>query len=161
MLRRKLAAAARLRREQLEAAARLREAEEQLAALVRYRREQLDNQRYLQFLFDANELESWIHEKLQAVIVENYTDALNLQAKIEKHQTFEAEVAAIRNAKGVLFNTGMEMIRQEHFQKVSIKKRLDRLHGLWELLFRKLAEKGRRLQQAQLFLTSYLKHNHF
>ena len=63
-------------------------------------------------------------------------------------QAFEAEVAAHSNAIVVLDNTGMEMINQEHFQKVAIKERLDELHRLWELLLSKLAEKGMRLQQA-------------
>ena len=157
-LRRKLAAA-RLKKEQLEAAIRLRE--EELAVLVRLQRERLDIRRYLDFRCDANELESWIHVKLQTVSDENYTDATNLEAKIEKHQSFEAVVAAKSNAIGVLDNTGMEMIRQEHAQKVLIKQKLDKLHRLWELLRSKLAEKGRRLQQAQLFLKSYLKLNYF
>ena len=63
-------------------------------------------------------------------------------------QAFEAEVAAHSNAIVVLDNTGMEMINQDHFQKVAIKERLDELHRLWELLLSKLAEKGMRLQQA-------------
>lgn len=147
-------AAARLKKARLEAAIRRRE--EQLAVSICR-----ENRRYMDFRCDANKLESWIHEKLQEVSVKNYANKTNLQAKIEKHQTFEAEVAASSNEIGELDNKGMEMIRQEHFRKVSIKKRLDKLHRLWELLLRKLAEKGRRLHQAQLFLKSYLKHNYF
>ena len=37
---------------------------------------------------------------------ENYKDPTNLQAKIQKHQAFEAEVAAHSNAIVVLDNTG-------------------------------------------------------
>ena len=44
-----------------------------------------------------------------------------LQAKIQKHQAFEAEVAAHSNAIVVLDNTGMEMINQGHFQQSSIR----------------------------------------
>ena len=43
---------------------------------------------------------------------ESYKDPTNLQAKIQKHQAFEAEVAAHSNAIVVLDNTGMEMINQ-------------------------------------------------
>ena len=77
--------------------------------------------RYQYFRRDADELESWINEKLQAASDENYKDPTNLQAKIQKHQAFEAEVAAHSNAIVVLDNTGMEMINQEHFQKVNPK----------------------------------------
>ena len=55
-------------------------------------------------------------------------DPTNLQAKIQKHQAFEAEVAAHSNAIVVLDNTGMEMINQGHFQNRAIKERLDELH---------------------------------
>ena len=57
-------------------------------------------------------MESWIHEKLQVASDESYKDPTNLQAKIQKHQAFEAEVAAHSNAIVVLDNTGMEMINQ-------------------------------------------------
>ena len=38
-----------------------------------------------------------------------------LQAKIQKHLAFEAEVSAHANAIVVLDNTGTEMIDQDHF----------------------------------------------
>ena len=78
------------------------------------------------------------------------------QAKIQKHQAFEAEVAAHSNAIVVLDNTGMEMVNQDHFQKTAIIQRLEELHRLWDLLLSKLAEKGLRLQQA-LVLVQFLR----
>ena len=45
------------------------------------------------------------------------------QAKIQKHQAFEAEVAAHANAIVVLDNTGTEMIDQEHFASEIIRGR--------------------------------------
>jgi len=124
---------------------------------ARLRREKLeDSRRFQYFRRDADELENWIYEKLQSASDESYKDPTNLQAKIQKHQAFEAEVAAHSNAIVVLDNTGIEMINQEHFQRVSIKQRLDELHRLWELLLSKLAEKGMRLQQA-LVLVQYLR----
>ena len=65
-------------------------------------------------------------------------------------------MAAHSNAIVVLDNTGIEMINQDHFQKVAIRERLDELHRLWELLLSKLAEKGMRLQQA-LVLVQFLR----
>jgi spectrin alpha len=124
---------------------------------ARQRREKLeDSRRYQYFRRDADELESWIQEKLQSASDESYKDPTNLQAKIQKHQAFEAEVAAHSNAIVVLDNTGIEMINQDHFQRVAIKQRLDELKRLWELLLSKLAEKGMRLQQA-LVLVQFLR----
>lgn len=92
---------------------------------ARAKREKLeDSRRYQYFKRDADELESWIYEKLQAASDESYKDCTNLQAKIQKHQAFEAEVAAHSNAIVVLDNTGQEMIQQNHFASDTIKKRL-------------------------------------
>jgi len=126
-------------------------------AAARSKREMLeDSRRFQYFRRDADELELWIHEKMQVASDESFKDPTNLQAKIQKHQAFEAEVAAHSNAIVVLDNTGMEMINQGHFNRGPIKDRLDELHNLWELLLRKLSEKGMRLQQA-LVLVQFLR----
>lgn len=125
---------------------------------TRQKREKLeDSRRFQYFKRDADELESWIHEKLQAASEESYRDTTNLQAKIQKHQAFEAEVSAHSNAIVALDNTGQEMIKQQHFASDTIQRRLDELHRLWELLLSRLAEKGLKLQQA-LVLVQFLRH---
>uniref|UniRef100_T1JWF9 Uncharacterized protein n=1 Tax=Tetranychus urticae TaxID=32264 RepID=T1JWF9_TETUR len=107
-----------------------------------------DSKRFQYFKRDADELESWILEKLQTASDESYKDPTNLQAKIQKHQAFEAEVTAHSNAIVSLSATGGEMINQGHFAAKVITHRLDELHRLWELLLSKLTEKGLKLQQA-------------
>ncbi|KAL3280132.1 hypothetical protein HHI36_017636 [Cryptolaemus montrouzieri] len=125
---------------------------------ARAKREKLeDSRRFQYFKRDADELESWILEKLQAASDDSYKDPTNLQAKIQKHQAFEAEVAAHSNAIVVLDNTGREMINQNHYESETIRRRLDELHRLWEQLLLKLAEKGKKLQQA-LVLVQFIRH---
>lgn len=122
---------------------------EQFKTICSDRRQKLeDSRRYQYFKRDADELESWIYEKLQTASDESYKDPTNLQAKIQKHQAFEAEVAAHANAIVVLDNTGTDMINKEHFASDIIKARLEELHRLWELLLSKLRDKGLRLKQA-------------
>ncbi|XP_071155968.1 spectrin alpha chain-like isoform X8 [Mytilus edulis] len=122
---------------------------EQFKSLCSDRRQKLeDSRRYQYFKRDADELESWIYEKLQTASDESYRDPTNLQAKIQKHQAFEAEVAAHANAIVVLDNTGTDMINKEHFASDIITARLEELHRLWELLLSKLKDKGLRLKQA-------------
>ncbi|XP_023218728.1 spectrin alpha chain-like [Centruroides sculpturatus] len=129
----------------------------QFKAAARSKRDKLeDSRRFQYFKRDADELESWIYEKLQAASDESYKDPTNLQAKIQKHQAFEAEVAAHSNAIVVLDNTGLEMINQGHFASETIKHRLDELHRLWKLLLTRLADKGLKLQQA-LVLVQFLR----
>ncbi|XP_011311624.1 spectrin alpha chain isoform X1 [Fopius arisanus] len=125
---------------------------------ARSKRDKLeDSRRFQYFKRDADELEGWIYEKLQAASDENYKDPTNLQAKIQKHQAFEAEVAAHSNAIVLLDNTGSEMIAQHHFSSDLIRKRLEELHRLWELLLSRLADKGLKLQQA-LVLVQFIRH---
>lgn len=129
----------------------------QFKAAARSKRDKLeDSRRFQYFKRDADELESWIYEKLQAASDESYKDPTNLQAKIQKHQAFEAEVAAHSNAIVALDNTGLEMINQGHFASEIIKHRLDELHRLWKLLLSRLADKGLKLQQA-LVLVQFLR----
>ncbi|XP_032452714.1 spectrin alpha chain isoform X2 [Nasonia vitripennis] len=125
---------------------------------ARSKRDKLeDSRRFQYFKRDADELEGWIYEKLQAASDESYKDPTNLQAKIQKHQAFEAEVAAHSNAIVLLDNTGSEMIAQHHFASDIIRKRLEELHRLWELLLNRLADKGLKLQQA-LVLVQFIRH---
>ncbi|XP_021964674.1 spectrin alpha chain isoform X2 [Folsomia candida] len=124
---------------------------------VKQKREKLeDSRRFQYFKRDADELESWIYEKLQAASDEGFKDVTNLQAKIQKHQAFEAEVSAHSNAIVSLDNIGSEMISQSHYASETIRKRLEELHKLWELLLSRLAEKGLKLQQA-LVLVQFLR----
>lgn len=68
-----------------------------------------------------------------------------------------AEVQAHANALHKLDKTGTDMINNGHYEKETIKvasakhetpgdtyfqKRLDKLHELWNLLFKKLEDKG-------------------
>ncbi|UYV70522.1 SPTAN1 [Cordylochernes scorpioides] len=143
---------------------------EQFKVEARNKRSKLeDSRRFQYFKRDSDELESWILEKLQVASDESYRDPTNLQvelmevdtdvcmqAKIQKHQAFEAEVAAHSNAIVALDTTGMELINQEHFASDVIKRRLEEIHRLWEQLLAKLAEKGAKLQQA-LVLVQFLR----
>lgn len=127
-------------------------------AEARNKRDKLeDSRRFQYFKRDADELEGWIYEKLQAASDESYKDPTNLQAKIQKHQAFEAEVAAHSNAIVLLDNTGSEMVAQHHFASYLIHNRLEELHRLWELLLSRLADKGLKLQQA-LVLVQFIRH---
>ncbi|CAD5229447.1 unnamed protein product [Bursaphelenchus okinawaensis] len=116
---------------------------------AKLKRDRLEEARQFQyFKRDADELEVWILEKLQTAAEESFRDPTNLQAKIQKHEAFVAEVEAHSNAIKNLDKTGNDMIAHGHYEKETIRKRLDRLHELWDQLFFKLNDKGIKLQQA-------------
>ncbi|CAI5455840.1 unnamed protein product [Caenorhabditis angaria] len=113
------------------------------------KRDRLEEARQFQyFKRDADELEVWILEKLQTAQEESFKDPTNLQAKIQKHEAFEAEVQAHAKTIANLDKTGNSMIQHNHFASDIIKKRLEELHALWDKLFFKLKDKGIKLQQA-------------
>ncbi|KAH8851040.1 Spectrin alpha chain [Schistosoma japonicum] len=111
---------------------------------TQYRRHKLEEaKRYQYFKRDADELESWINEKLQTYANEDFRELSNLQAKKQKHQAFELEVTAHAEILSALDSTGEEMIAQGHYASEIIKNRLDELHALWERLMAMFREKSR------------------
>ena len=63
-------------------------------ALIEKRSRLGESQTLQQFSRDADEIENWIAEKLQLATEESYRDPANIQSKHQKHQAFEAELAA-------------------------------------------------------------------
>lgn len=126
---------------------------------AKQRRDKLEDARAFQyFKRDADELEAWINEKLQTANEESAAskDMTNLQAKIQKHEAFEAEVLAHYNAIVSLDEMGAQLIAAAHYASDKIQERLDEIHRLWEELKLKLQTKNDRLQQT-LKLVKFLR----
>jgi spectrin alpha len=70
-----------------------------------------------------------------------------LQAKIQKHEAFEAEINAHYQQITKLDDYGLGLIRMDHYARDKIQERLDDIHRLWEELRLKMNEKNIRLQQ--------------
>ncbi|TGZ69187.1 hypothetical protein CRM22_003879 [Opisthorchis felineus] len=118
-----------------------------------YRRHRLEQaKRYQYFKRDADELESWILEKLQTYSNEDFKELSNLQAKKQKHQAFELEVTAHAETLASLDKSGEDMIIEEHYASEIIKNRLDELHALWDKLMAMLREKSRLLNLTLKFV---------
>ena len=126
---------------------------------AKQRRDKLEDARaYQYFKRDADELEAWINEKLQTANEESAAsrDMTNLQAKIQKHEAFEAEVHAHYNAIVSLDEMGAQLIAGNHYASEKIQERLDEIHRLWEELKLRLQTKNLRLQQT-LKLVKFLR----
>lgn len=59
------------------------------------------------------QVSNWINEKLQIALDESYRDPTNLQAKIQKHVAFDAEVSANRNRVDSVKEVITQLILQE------------------------------------------------
>lgn len=73
-------------------------------ALIEKRSKLGESQTLQQFSRDADEVENWMAEKLQLATEESYRDPANIQSKHQKHQAFEAELAANADRIQVLFS---------------------------------------------------------
>ncbi|XP_076441755.1 spectrin beta chain, non-erythrocytic 5-like [Babylonia areolata] len=113
------------------------------------RRKKLDDSRnYQLFLRNLYEVSGWINEKLQVALDESYRDPTNLQAKLQKHQAFEAELAANRNRVDAVVEEGSGLVEEGHYARKDIHKRLEELELSWQALIAASADKKDRLQDA-------------
>ncbi|KAL4238363.1 Spectrin beta chain [Mactra antiquata] len=120
-----------------------------LRAASEARRNKLgDSNNYQLFLRNLYEVSAWIGEKLQIALDESYRDPTNLQAKLQKHQAFEAEVMANRNRVDAVIAEGQGLLDDDHYQNEDIKRRMDGLENNWKTLVEASAEKKDKLTDA-------------
>ncbi|TSO67499.1 Spectrin beta chain, non-erythrocytic 5 [Bagarius yarrelli] len=100
------------------------------------------------FLEDSYEVCLWLNEKKLVAQDESWREPINLQAKMQKHQSFEAEIIANRNSVEVLTKEGEKMLVTGHPAKDKIKSRIMDLNEGWEQLLIRCKEKKSRLQEA-------------
>ncbi|XP_052769142.1 spectrin beta chain, non-erythrocytic 2-like isoform X1 [Mya arenaria] len=135
-----------------EIAARRQAVEDRHTALLQSseaRRNKLgDSNNYQLFLRNIYEVSSWITEKLQIALDESYRDPTNLQAKIQKHQAFEAEVMANRNRVDAVITEGQELADSDHYQLEDIKRRMEDLETNWDALLAASETKRDKLKDA-------------
>lgn len=109
-----------------------------------------DEQTLQQFSRDADEIENWIAEKLQLATEESYRDPANIQSKHQKHQAFEAELAANADRIQSVLQMGGNLIdkKQCSGSEDAVQKRLTQIADQWEYLTQKTTEKSLKLKEA-------------
>ena len=75
-------------------------------ALVDWRSRLGQSQSLQQFAREVDEADVWIADRLQTATDESYRDPTNLQGKLQKHDAFEAEVAANKDRIFSLIDAG-------------------------------------------------------
>lgn len=109
-----------------------------------------DEQTLQQFSRDADEIENWIAEKLQLATDESYKDPANIQSKHQKHQAFEAELAANADRIQSVLAMGGNLIEKNQCSgsEDAVQKRLTQIADQWEYLTQKTTEKSLKLKEA-------------
>ncbi|XP_058844035.1 spectrin beta chain, non-erythrocytic 5-like [Acipenser ruthenus] len=100
------------------------------------------------FLGNSYEVCSWLNERNAVALDESWRDPTNLQAKLQKHQSFEAEITANQNRVQAVTAEGEAMLAAGHFTSDKVSPRLQELQRLWEQLHTNCQEKRSRLLEA-------------
>ncbi|NWX12365.1 SPTN5 protein, partial [Aegotheles bennettii] len=113
------------------------------------RRHLLEESRLLQKLLrNSFEVAAWINEKNSIAQDDSWKDPSNLQTKLQKHQTFQAEIMANRNRLDSIKSEGEKMLHGRHYAPEAIQSRLQEMEELWEELLASCQDKRAKLQDA-------------
>ncbi|KAK4883333.1 hypothetical protein RN001_006652 [Aquatica leii] len=93
-----------------------------------------ESQSLYEFRKNIYEVENWLTQKIQIAGDENYRDPSNMQSKIQKHTTFDAEILANQNRMQSVISEGQRLIASKHFAVDEIKARLEDLENDWKQL---------------------------
>lgn len=94
------------------------------------------------------QISAWMNEKLQVASDASYKDPTNLSAKLQKHQAFEAELAANKESVDSVVIHGETLCQTKHYASVEIRQIVDDLTRLWSQLSNASTDKGQKLVEA-------------
>ncbi|XP_013913266.1 PREDICTED: spectrin beta chain, non-erythrocytic 5-like [Thamnophis sirtalis] len=122
---------------------------EKLLEIALMRRRLLKESWLLQkFLHNSFEIASWMSEKNSIALDESWRDPSNLQAKLQKHQTFQAEIVANKNHLNRIKAEGEKMLHERHYAFDVLQSRLQEIDELWDELLENCEEKKRKILDA-------------
>ena len=127
-------------------------------ALIEKRSKLGESQTLQQFSRDADEIENWIAEKLQMALDESYKDPANIQSKHQKHQAFEAELAANADRIESVVGMGKKLIDKHQCagSEDAVQQRLSSISEQWRHLSQKTTEKSLKLKEANKQVSAVL-----
>uniref|UniRef100_A0A3B4GB01 Spectrin beta chain, non-erythrocytic 5-like n=1 Tax=Pundamilia nyererei TaxID=303518 RepID=A0A3B4GB01_9CICH len=121
----------------------------QLQRQSRSRYKALDQSLQLQqFLSSSYQVCVWLNERNAIALDENWREPNNLQAKLLKHQSFEAEILGNRYRVETLTKEGEKLLSESLSAEGKVRPRLRELTDSWDTLIHNGKEKKTRLQEA-------------
>lgn len=131
------------------------ERRQKIKELCALRRQKLQNALlYAQFIRDCAEAGAWINEKQKKLEADasGFADVTNMEAKVkklQKHQAFQAEVAANEGRIKEVNQKGQTLIAKRHECAPEIEQEVCKLSESWNVLLNEVASRGRGLEEAQ------------
>ncbi|XP_035467370.2 spectrin beta chain, non-erythrocytic 5 isoform X2 [Scophthalmus maximus] len=121
----------------------------QLQQQSRSRHKALDQSLQLQmFLSSSYQACVWLNERNAVALDESWRELTNLQAKLLKHQSFEAEILGNRYRVDTLAKDGEKLLSESVSSEAKVGPRLKELTDAWDALIHNCGEKKTRLQEA-------------
>ncbi|XP_035850836.1 spectrin beta chain, non-erythrocytic 5 [Sander lucioperca] len=121
----------------------------QLQQQSRSRLKALDRSLKLQqFLSSSYQVCVWLNERNAVALDESWKEPTNLQAKLLKHQSFEAEILANRYRVDTLTKEAEKLLSESGSAEGKVGPRLRELAESWDTLIHNCKEKKTRLQEA-------------
>lgn len=119
-------------------------------AMIEKRSKLGESQTLQQFSRDADEIENWMAEKLAMAADESYKDPANIQSKHQKHQAFEAELAANAERVDNVIDMGRKLIDKKQCagSEPAVQQRIQSITEQWKHLTTKTTEKSLKLKEA-------------
>ncbi|KAM8834261.1 LOW QUALITY PROTEIN: spectrin beta chain, non-erythrocytic 5 [Synchiropus picturatus] len=120
-----------------------------LMRLSRSRHEALTQSLTLhKFLSASYQVCVWLNERNAVALDENWREPTNLQSKLLKHQTFEAEILANRYRVDHVTKEAEQLELDQGSADSKVRMRLQELSDGWKVLVQNCQEKRSRLQEA-------------
>merc|ERR1719259_1022170 len=111
----------------------------------------LDNSAYLQFMWKADVVESWIADKESYVRSDEFgRDLSSVQTLLTKQETFDIGLEAFEN-EGIQNITALKdnLVTAGHNQSASINKKYEEVIARWQKLLKESNDRKQRLLQVQ------------
>jgi len=111
----------------------------------------LDNSAYLQFMWKADVVETWIVDKEAYVSTDDYgRDLSSVQTLLTKQETFDIGLEAFEN-EGIQNITALKdnLVTAGHNQSASINKKYEEVIARWQKLLKESNDRKQRLLQVQ------------
>ncbi|KAK2552536.1 Spectrin beta chain [Acropora cervicornis] len=119
---------------------------DKMAAALKRLRDALQLQQFIQ---DSEDMYDWLNERLLIASEETYRDLSNIQGKVKKHKTFEAEIQANKERLDNICESGNNIAEEKPENRPEIDDRLEKLNIKWKELSDASKQKGTKLGDAQ------------
>ncbi|XP_028393281.1 spectrin beta chain, non-erythrocytic 1-like isoform X3 [Dendronephthya gigantea] len=100
-----------------------------------------------EFNQDADEMYDWLLEKHQAAS-EEITDLSNIRGKYQRHQAFEAELAASKDKLDQIKETGTNLMSDKPETEPEVQPRIEKLDQMWDEVAELCQNKGKKISAA-------------